>query len=436
MLFGRRKKKAEKEARILDIERIIIEMEEPIPERCDDEYLVEESYRVCISDGKYYLQDILSPDAVIAIIEKIIYEFKEFIQLPPHIRLRFRAYGRLTPFIFDPNLYDIHVREGEYLQVEHIKYGRLIVPLKLSGEEIRSIIHNVSSRMGYPVSETEPLVSFIDRDLGIRFTAGYPSPTTGEKGIIDIRKQPENPYSFVDLILNDTIDIDQATLAWFSIYYRVPILIIGGMKTGKTTLLTSLMPMVPPLSRVLTIEDAPELKLPPHVEHVQTVPFFQTYFDILKWALRASVDYIIIGEIRGEEAKEWAQAINVGHGGLTTFHASDPSTAIRRLINPPIEIHIENLKAIGLIYHVVYTGRRRFVHTFGLTDKIEPKPLSIENMFSFPQYQNVLSTYGLSEKEGRQIVEEMRRIIMDAIDKGIRDFNKVGNYIYSLLSTR
>ena len=135
-----------------------------------------------------------------------------------------------------------------------------------------------------------------------------------------------------------------------------------GVFVHNTVLINAVSNTVPPDSRVITIEDAPELRL--YVDYwTRTTTRVSeknpiTMFDIIKVALRVTNDYIIIGEVRGEEARHWAQGILVGHGGITSIHAEDPKAAIARLINPPLNVDPFVVKNINVMVRMLPFTRR------------------------------------------------------------------------------
>jgi flagellar protein FlaI len=126
-------------------------------------------------------------------------------------------------------------------------------------------------------------------------------------------------------------------------------LVIGPTAAGKTTTIGAIISMMHPGVKVTTIEDTPELRIP-H-EHWQRLitrkgySIFESKYDIdmnslVKLALRSRPDYIIVGEVRGEEASSLVQAVATGHGGITSFHASDPHSALVRLGSPPLNVQL------------------------------------------------------------------------------------------------
>jgi len=282
----------------------------------------------------------------------------------------------------------------------------------LTAKDIESIIIDVSGKVGVTTSASDPFISFVDSEYHVRFTSAYPSMETQRRGLINIRKQPAEPITILDIISSGSLSVEDAAVLWWTIKHKMAVLIVGHMKTGKTTLLTALTGFIPPGSRVLTIEDAPEIRCPRHVIHFSTVPISHQYFDILKWSLRSSADYVVVGEVRGEEARVWAQAISTGHGGLTTFHSDHPGAAVTRLTTPPINIPIQVVRELAIIVFITLTSFGRKMRLYGFDENVNVVETDHTSVFDLPKYRNVMRTYRMSKSEA---VSELNHLI-DALN--------------------
>ncbi|NPA69885.1 MAG: Flp pilus assembly complex ATPase component [Crenarchaeota archaeon] len=327
-------------------EKPIVEEGYPIVLRMFDEttpciakYNVMGLYEVCITDdNKYLVNDLtVTPEE-----EPRIRELKEGI-LREHVtdtetylkRIpgKFRhiierelvGFSILQPLMDDDKINNIHIHSNRPVQVVHMEYDRLVYPVVLSTEKVKELQLSLAKASGVFVSERKPLMSFIDVRTMSRISGVFPSDVTLRKNAyLDIRKQPPEPWNVFKLMELETLYPTSAAVLWLAILYKLGILVVGEMYTGKTTLINALMSFMPPGARVMTIEDAPELRVPSSSYWVQTMPRLTvddpesriSAFDILKTAVRMSVDYVIVGEVRGEEARYWAQAIMIGHGGL------------------------------------------------------------------------------------------------------------------------
>jgi len=347
---------------------------------CETEYRVQ-SYKVCIASGKYVPYDAVleEPGAEAEILElaervhrMLVIEEKaqeEVIESIPEkyrnlILRQFQGYGVLEPLFLDDNVIDVHILYGEdrkppiWIQIVHREYGRLEATVPISFDELREVILRLSSLAGKVISEAKPTHSFIEPRYNARVSVIYYSDVTLRKGMsVDIRKQPEKPWTILKLIDMKTLSIEEAAYLWLAVKYKIPILVIGELMSGKTTLINAVINLIPPGARVMTIEDTPELKVYTPYWIRTTTRESETYpisiFDLIKIAVRMSVDYIVVGEIRGEEAREWAQAILLGHGGISSFHAADPESALIRLKTPPIEVNPQALKELNIFVKMI-----------------------------------------------------------------------------------
>jgi len=358
----------------------LILLKKPKDVECEILYEVQ-SYKVCISSGKYIPFDALSeePEAEIElaniaekvhrmlIIEEKVYE--DVIETIPEkyrniVTRQIQGYGALEPLFLDDNVIDIHILYNEdrkppiCVQVMHREYGRLEAVVPLTFEEVRELILRLSSLAGKVVSEAKPVHSFIEPRYNSRVSVVYYSDVTLRRGMgIDIRKQPEKPWTILKLIDLKTLSIEEAAFLWLAMKYKLPVLVVGELMSGKTTMINAVINLIPPGTRVMTIEDTPEIKIYTPYWIRTTTREAEAYpiniFNLIKIAVRLSVDYIVIGEIRGEEAREWAQAILLGHGGISSFHASDPESALIRLKTPPIEVNPQALKELNIFVKMI-----------------------------------------------------------------------------------
>jgi flagellar protein FlaI len=159
-----------------------------------------------------------------------------------------------------------------------------------------------------------------------------------------IRKVKATPFTIIDLINSGTMSPHMAAYFWILTENLRSIIIAGITASGKTALLNSIAMFIRPEMKVITIEEVRELRLHENWIPMVTRPSFQpgvqevTLFDLLKSSLRQRPDYIIVGEVRGEEAYTLFQSISVGHGGFCTIHAEDVVTVKKRLLTKPMDI--------------------------------------------------------------------------------------------------
>ncbi len=331
---------------------------------CVRSYTVRDLYRVCItSSGEYILSDVVAEvmgeDQLVKILRRYAAggERQKLDPRVEHVLDRsVNGYGVLDALLLDENVVDVFAISGIPVSIVHKEFGRLKTNIVLSDEQLSEVILRASSLSGKSVSERRPIPSFMEPRFQSRFSVVYKSDINARRYIaLDIRRQPLNPWSVFKLVDLGTFSLEEAAFLWLMVKYRVPIMVIGELFTGKTTTINAILSMIPPDSRVFTIEDAPELAAPSKYwirtitrEDVDNPQDRISVFSLLKIAVRMSVDYIIVGEVRGEEARDWAQAILLGHGGLTSFHASTVEAALLRLRSPPIEVPEQALKYLNV----------------------------------------------------------------------------------------
>ncbi len=277
-------------------------------------------------------------------------------------------YRKLQVLIDDPYIEDISVVGTGPIWVRHsivIKEDPLADYIQTniiieSELELLQHISILSERSGRAISKLNPIIdaNLPEEDGSHRIHLVLPE-ITGGKGEIVIRKK--KPYRFVslrELQKEGMIEEPVVSLIKKVIHEKGSLLIVGPPGSGKTTLLRAILySLVPPSWKVAIIEDTPEIDLPPGSSWVKyVVPLTSSkevtldQLTLTKAALRSSVSkFLVVGETRGKEARVLVQAMNMGLGGLTTFHGGSPEEAIRRLTSHPIDLTQEQLGMFKLI---------------------------------------------------------------------------------------
>ncbi len=245
--------------------------------------------------------------------------------------------GPLEPLLQDRTISDILVNTPRLVFVERCgKLFRTPVVFKDDAHLLR-VIEKVVMRVGRQVNKSSPLVDARLPD-GSRVNAAIP-PVAVDGPLLSIRRFGRSGLTGEDLVKNLSLTGPMLELLKACVKGRLNILISGGTGSGKTTLLNALSGYIPEDERIVTIEDAAELRLQQtHVARLETRP---TEMDgerpihirqLVINALRMRPDRIIVGEVRAEEALDMLQAMNTGHdGSLTTIHANTPRDALGRL---------------------------------------------------------------------------------------------------------
>src|SRR5277367_6531220 len=245
--------------------------------------------------------------------------------------------GPLEPLLQDPAVSDILVTTPQLVYVE--KGGKLYkTPVQFKDDaHLMRIIEKVVARVGRRVDESSPLVDARLPD-GSRVNAAIP-PVAVDGPLLSIRRFGTHSITGDTLVEKMAMTAGMLELLKCAVKARLNILIVGGTGAGKTTLLNVLSSYIPEDERIVTIEDAAELKLrQTHVARMETRPAniegngAIRIRDLVINALRMRPDRIIVGEVRSEEALDMLQAMNTGHdGSFTTIRSNTPRDGIARL---------------------------------------------------------------------------------------------------------
>ena len=247
------------------------------------------------------------------------------------------GYGPIEPLLRDPDLSEVMVNAYDSIYIE--RSGKLVEDRTSFSDEahLRRTIDKIVSKIGRRVDETSPMVDARLPD-GSRVNAIIP-PLALDGSKLTIRKFSEDPYTVEDLISFGTLTRQSADLLEACVKGRLNILVSGGTGAGKTTTLNVLSSFIPDDERIVTIEDAAELRLvQDHVLRLESRPAniegkgAVTIRDLVKNSLRMRPDRIVVGEIRDAAALDMLQAMNTGHdGSISTLHANTPRDALARL---------------------------------------------------------------------------------------------------------
>ncbi len=298
------------------------------------------------------------------------------------------GYGILDPFIEDRTVEDIQllrINTPVKVLAKGLKGGSKVYVTNAvirSKAELDALVEKLVHMSGHSISYFVPYAS-IRLPRGHRLTVAYKTQITTHGSLIIIRKHPEEPWSITRLFRLLSLAPEMAAWLYILISNKRSIIVGGPMGSGKTSVINAVSSFIPSHSTIVTIEDTPELRLPHRywIQHVtrETMTVAGTgrigMFELLKLSLRESADYVIVGEIRGEEARIWAQAIALGHGGITSFHGDSPKAIIMRLITEPMNVDVGMLSELyGITMNESFllrdeSGRlMRVRKTFGLYD--------------------------------------------------------------------
>jgi pilus assembly protein CpaF len=343
-------------------------------------------------------------------IRAIIAEVRKNQKLPygidPH-RLEKEIYdeamrlGPLEDFLADESITEIMVNGPNQVYVERKGKLELSGQTFMDDESVLGVIERIVAPIGRRIDESQP---YVDARLpdGSRVNAII-SPLSLTGPCITIRKFTKKPLTVDDLINFGTWTRNASDFLRVCVIMRKNIVVAGGTGSGKTSLLNVLSSFIPPTDRIVTIEDAAELRLgqphvirlearPPNIEGRGAVPIR----DLVRNSLRMRPDRVIIGECRGGEALDMLQAMNTGHdGSLTTVHANSPRDVISRLETmvlmsgmelPSRAIREQIASAIDLVVHEsrLSDGSRKVVCISEVVG-LEGQQIIMQDLFEYKQ---------------------------------------------------
>lgn len=312
------------------------------------------------------------------------------------------GYGPITDLLKDNTVTEIMVNGPNDIYVEID--GKIIKDETVSfinDEHIIRTIQRIVQPLGRTIDAANPMVDARLRD-GSRLNAVI-APLSLKGPVLTIRKFAKNLESVEDLLVKGTLTTDMARFLEACVQAKLNIIISGGTGTGKTTLLNILSGFIGSDERIITIEDAAELRL--HQSHVISLETRLVNYegegevtirDLVRNSLRMRPDRIIVGEVRGKEAFDMLQAMNTGHeGSITTLHSNSPEDAISRLetmlLMNDMELPVSAVRgyiesAIDIIIQIdrMGDGRRRITSISEVVG-IKDEKINIKEIFSFVQ---------------------------------------------------
>jgi len=309
------------------------------------------------------------------------------------------GYGPLERLLADPSISEIMVNGAHDIWIE--RQGRLS-PTALrftDASHLRRIITKMVGQVGRRIDESSPLVDARLPD-GSRVNAIIP-PLSLSGPLLTIRKFRQDRFDIEELVQLGTMSQEGADFLCRCIEAELNVLVSGGTGSGKTTFLNALSAAIPERDRIVTIEDAAELRLAQrHVIRLESRPKNIegegeiTIRDLVRNSLRMRPDRIIVGEVRGAEALDMLQAMNTGHeGSLSTVHANSPRDALNRLetmvLMAGYELPLRAIRqhvsaALDLIVHLdrLDDGSRRVVE-ISEVQRMEGEMITLQKLFEF-----------------------------------------------------
>jgi len=300
----------------------------------------------------------------------------------------------IVPLLRDSTLTEIMVNGPDSVYVE--RDGKVLLTDRQFDDEnhLLGAISALVATTGRRIDFSEPVLEARLPD-GSRLTVVLP-PVAVDGPMLTIRKFAASPYGIDDLIRFGSLSLEAAAFLRASVLARANLLISGGSSSGKTTLLNALATCIPEDERIVTIEEAAELRLPQgHVcrlECIQAGEKTMTLRQLVRHAVRMRPDRLIVGEVRGGEALDMLQAMNTGHdGAMSTIHANSPRDALSRMetlmlmagLDLPVRAIRQQLRgALNLLVHVgrLADGRRKVLSIAELTG-FDDQTIALQELF-------------------------------------------------------
>ncbi|MFC6955139.1 ATPase, T2SS/T4P/T4SS family [Halorubellus litoreus] len=280
-------------------------------------------------------------------VEKLLYFLKR----------DFIGYERIDPIKHDINVEDISCDgHNSPIFVYHGEYEQIISNIYHGERELDDFVVKLAQRSGKGISKRRPQVDATLPD-GSRAQLTLGKEVSDHGTNYTIRQFKDVPFTPVDLINWNTFSLDEMAFLWLCIENHKSLIFAGGTASGKTTSLNAISLFIPSNTKIVSIEDTREVELPQRnwVASVTRPSFSEDSqgdvdeFDLLRAALRQRPDYIVMGEIRGEEGRVLFQVMSTGHTTYTTFHADSVGEVLKRFTTDPINVSKTMFTALDLV---------------------------------------------------------------------------------------
>jgi archaeal flagellar protein FlaI len=386
-----------------------------------------------------------------------------------YITRDFLGFGKIDGIMRDENVEDVScdgIKSPVF--VWHRKYESIPSNVVFeTAQELENFVFKLAYLCGRHISIAQPILDGTLND-GSRAQVTYGTEVTPKGSTFTIRKFKKTPLTIIDLIIYKALSAEIAAYYWFLIENRHSVMIGGDIGGGKTSMLNAISLFIRPTLKIVSIEDTQEIRLPhQNWEMMVTRQGLGTgagavgeagigsisMFDLLRAALRQRPDFIIVGEIRGEEAYALFQAMATGHLGLTTIHAEHVQGVLHRLTTKPMNIpqtQVENLNAISIVRRLVVNNvsLRRTISVSEMVgwDK-EKNDFKVQDIFRWdvekdvyikvgrsPLLDRIATQWGYSQDEIDQELQMRQTILEYMVRKHIRSYEEVSKLVLDYFS--
>ncbi len=390
---------------------------------------------------------------------------KMVVTLPELEAVRYRVLrdkvglGILQPLLLDPNIEDISCSGVGHIFIEHKIFKSVQSSVTfMDYDDVDDFAVWLGEWIKSPVTVRNPLVDAVLPD-GSRINIVYGREISKRGSNFTIRKFSGTPTSVLELIEFGSLNYMMASYLSLMLETGMNCFVVGATASGKTTLLNAITAFIKPDAKIITIEDTPEVQVPHHnwlQESTRSTGGEKKgsdvgMFELLKAALRQRPEMIIVGEIRSVEAVVAFQAMQTGHGVMSTFHAASVEKLIQRLTGDPINIpktYIDNLNLAVIQSAVRLADGKSARRVMSINEIIGYDPITnsfsfleafrwnpANDTFEFPGYMNsylleqiIAQKRGIPPHRRKEVYDEVKRRakIFEKLhkEKGITDFHE------------
>lgn len=357
--------------------------------------------------------------------------------------------GVLQPLLQDPYIEDISCSGVGPVFIEHKIFRSLQSSIVFeTHDELDDFVVWMGECIKRPVTVRNPIVDAVLPD-GSRINIVYGREISSRGSNFTIRKFSDTPISVLELVEFGTMNYTMAAYLSFILEEGMNLFVAGATASGKTTTLNAITTFIMPDAKIVTIEDTPEVQVP-HKNWIREVTRGGgnqgerggevNMMDLLKAALRQRPDRIIVGEIRGEEGRIAFQAMQTGHGVMSTFHAASVEKLIQRLTGDPINVpktYMDNLNVAVIQAAVRGPDGKRLRRILSVSEILGYDP--VEESFSFIEvfrwnpatdtfeFPGDMNSYLMEERIAlkRGYPSEKRKMIYSDLRKRAKVFEKI-----------
>nr|WP_319375141.1 ATPase, T2SS/T4P/T4SS family [uncultured Methanoregula sp.] len=326
-----------------------------------------------------------------------------------------------------------------------------------TAEDLDSFVTKLAQRAGKYISIAEPILDATMQD-GSRIQMTLGTEVTAHGSTFTIRKFKDEPITPTDLIEWHTFSPLAIAYIWLAVENGKSAIFAGGTASGKTTALNAISLFIPPMAKVVSLEDTREVKLP-HPNWIPSVTrdSFDTagrgeinMYELLRAAMRQRPEYIIVGEVRGKECQTLFQAMSTGHVTYSTTHADSVASVVHRIENPPMDVPRNMLSALDFICVQVQArvGGKRIRRNKQIVEilDIDPRTNELitnevfkwrsatdEHTYSGKSYllEEIMEAKGWSESRMREELKRRQEVLEWMRTKKIRHYKDVAKILIS-----